>query len=165
VAVGAFDAHMGAVGAGVEEGTFVKILGTSACDITVAAEVADIPGVCGVVNGSVLPGYYGIEAGQSAVGDMFLWFVNQLVPDRYGATMEEKFVNMEQRLAPLAPGQTGLLALDWNNGNRTILVDVRLTGLILGRTCTPRLTKSTAPSSRRPPLARAPSSSGSRNTA
>ncbi|MBU6303212.1 MAG: ribulokinase [Verrucomicrobia bacterium] len=137
VAVGAFDAHMGAVGAGVREGTFVKILGTSTCDITVAplaTGVADIPGVCGVVNGSVLPGYYGIEAGQSAVGDIFLWFVNQLVPDRYGAGLEEKFIEMEKRLAVLAPGQTGLLALDWNNGNRTILVDVRLTGLLLGQT-------------------------------
>ena len=137
VAVGAFDAHMGAVGAGVKEGTFVKILGTSTCDITVAPVakgVADIPGVCGVVNGSVLPGYYGIEAGQSAVGDIFLWFVNNLVPDRYGATMDEKFIEMEQRLSVLAPGQIGLLALDWNNGNRTILVDVRLTGLILGQT-------------------------------
>jgi len=137
VAVGAFDAHMGAVGAGVKEGTFVKILGTSTCDITVAPVskgVADVPGVCGVVDGSVLPGFYGIEAGQSAVGDIFLWFVNQLVPDRYGVSLEEKFIEMERRLSVLAPGQTGLLALDWNNGNRTILVDVRLTGLLLGQT-------------------------------
>jgi len=137
VAVGAFDAHMGAVGAGVKEGTFVKILGTSTCDITVAPvsrPLADIPGVCGIVDGSVLPGHYGIEAGQSAVGDIFLWFVNQLVPDRYGATVDAKFQEMERQLADLSPGQTGLLALDWNNGNRTILVDVRLTGLVLGQT-------------------------------
>ena len=83
---------------------------------------------------SVLPGNYGIEAGQSAVGDMFLWFVNNLVPDKYGATMDEKFQNMEAELSKLKPGETGLLALDWNNGNRTILVDVRLSGLLLGQT-------------------------------
>lgn len=137
VAVGAFDAHMGAVGAGVRPGTLVKILGTSTCDITVlpnTATLGDVPGVCGVVDGSVLPGHFGIEAGQSAVGDIFLWFVNHLVPDSYGATVEEKFAEMERRLSHLKPGETGLLALDWNNGNRTVLVDVRLTGLILGQT-------------------------------
>ena len=137
VAVGAFDAHMGAVGAGVKEGTLVKILGTSTCDITVAPntnDLAEVPGVCGVVDGSVLPGCFGIEAGQSAVGDIFLWFVNHLVPDSYGETVGEKFSNMEAALAKLKPGETGLMALDWNNGNRTILVDVRLTGMILGQT-------------------------------
>lgn len=137
VAVGAFDAHMGAVGAGVKPGTLVKILGTSTCDITVAPNtepLADVPGVCGIVDGSVLPGCYGIEAGQSAVGDIFLWFVNNLVPDSYGASNDEKFVNMEQALSRQKPGETGLMALDWNNGNRTILVDVRLTGMILGQT-------------------------------
>lgn len=137
VAVGAFDAHMGAVGAGVRPGTLVKILGTSTCDITVlpnTAPLGEVPGVCGVVDGSVLPGHFGIEAGQSAVGDIFLWFVNHLVPDSYGATAGEKFAEMERRLSQLKPGATGLLALDWNNGNRTILVDVRLTGLILGQT-------------------------------
>ncbi|HKI45550.1 MAG TPA: ribulokinase [Balneolales bacterium] len=137
VAVGAFDAHIGAVGAGVKEGTLVKILGTSTCDIMIhpADEpLADIPGVCGIVDGSVMGGYYGIEAGQSAVGDIFLWFVNQLVPEKYGRTMDEKFKNLEDRASKLKPGETGLLALDWNNGNRTILVDVRLTGLLLGQT-------------------------------
>jgi L-ribulokinase len=137
VAVGAFDAHMGAVGAGVQPGTLVKILGTSTCDITVlpnSATLGDVPGVCGVVDGSVLPGHFGIEAGQSAVGDIFLWFVHHLVPDSYGATVGEKFAEMERRLSQLKPGETGLLAMDWNNGNRTILVDVRLTGLILGQT-------------------------------
>ncbi len=137
VCVGAFDAHTGAVGAGIKEGTLVKILGTSTCDLMIAPTskpLADVPGVCGIVNGSVLPGYYGIEAGQSAVGDIFLWFVNHLVPDSYGATVGEKFVNMEKAMAGKKPGFTGLLALDWNNGNRTILVDVRLTGLLLGQT-------------------------------
>lgn len=137
VAVGAFDAHMGAVGAGIKEGTLVKILGTSTCDCMVVPNkdpLADIPGLCGIVDGSILPDHYGLEAGQSAVGDIFLWFVNHLVPDSYGATVDEKFATMEAKLADLKPGETGLLALDWNNGNRTILVDVRLSGLILGQT-------------------------------
>lgn len=137
VAVGAFDAHMGAVGAGVKVGTLVKILGTSTCDVMVwpnKEKLADIPGVCGIVNGSVKGGYFGIEAGQSAVGDIFLWFVNNLVPESYGKTADEKFENLEKQALKLKPGETGLLALDWNNGNRTILVDVRLTGLLLGQT-------------------------------
>ena len=137
IATGAFDAHMGAVGAGIGEGALVKILGTSTCDMMVrdhGQALADIPGVCGIVDGSILPGCFGIEAGQSAVGDIFLWFVNNLVPDSYGATIGEKFASLEARAAAMKPGQSGLLALDWNNGNRTILIDVRLTGLLLGQT-------------------------------
>lgn len=137
VAVGAFDAHMGAVGAGVREGVLVKIMGTSTCDITVAPlsrQLPDVPGLCGIVPGSVTADCHGIEAGQSAVGDIFLWFVRQLVPDRYGAGPDERFAAMEQALADSRPGASGLLALDWHNGNRTILVDPRLTGLLLGQT-------------------------------
>lgn len=137
VAVGAFDAHMGAVGAGIKEGTLVKILGTSTCDVMVypgGKELADIPGVCGIVKGSVLPGDYGIEAGQSAVGDIFLWFLNHLVPDKYGRDQDEKFENLDKAAAGQKPGEHGLIALDWNNGNRTILVDVRLSGLLVGQT-------------------------------
>ena len=137
VAVGAFDAHMGAVGAGIKEGTLVKILGTSTCDLMIAPAskpLADIPGVCGIVNGSVLRDHYGIEAGQSAVGDIFLWFVNHLVPDSYGATPAKNSRTWRRRSPAMKPGATGLLALDWNNGNRTILVDQRLTGLLLGQT-------------------------------
>src|SRR3989339_141993 len=137
VAVGAFDAHMGAVGAGVKEGTLVKILGTSTCDIMISPKgknLNDIPGVCGIVDGSVMNNYFGIEAGQSAVGDIFLWFVNNLVPETFGKTTEEKFKNLEAEASKLKPGESGLLALDWNNGNRTILVDVRLGGLLLGQT-------------------------------
>lgn len=137
IAVGAFDAHMGAVGAGVKEGTLVKILGTSTCDIMISPKekpLKDIPGVCGIVDGSVMNNNFGIEAGQSAVGDIFLWFVNNLVPESYGKTQEEKFINLEKEASKLLPGETGLLALDWNNGNRTILVDVRLSGLLLGQT-------------------------------
>ncbi|NLB97015.1 MAG: ribulokinase, partial [Armatimonadetes bacterium] len=132
VAVGAIDAHYGAVGSGVAPGTLVKIIGTSACDITVApqgAEALDIPGVCGIVHGSVLPGYYGIEAGQSAVGDIFNWFVREICEG--GASLHEK---LAAEASSLRPGQSGLLALDWNNGNRSVLVDARLTGLLVGQT-------------------------------
>jgi L-ribulokinase len=78
--------------------------------------------------------YFGIEAGQSAVGDIFLWLVNNLTNEKYGLTQDEKFKNLESAANKLYPGETGLLALDWNNGNRTILVDVRLSGLLLGQT-------------------------------
>ncbi len=137
IAVGAFDAHMGAVGAGIAPGTLVKIIGTSTCDILIHPNneaLQDIPGVCGIVDGSVMDGYYGIEAGQSGVGDIFLWFIQSLAPERYGKTQEEQFANIERSAAALKPGESGLLALDWNNGNRTVLVDARLTGLLLGQT-------------------------------
>ncbi len=137
IAVGAFDAHMGAVGAGIRPGTLVKILGTSTCDIMVSPsdkKLSDIPGVCGIVDGSVMPDYFGIEAGQSAVGDIFLWFVNNLVGEKYGKTIDEKFENLAIAAGKEKVGEHGLLALDWNNGNRTILVDVRLSGLLLGQT-------------------------------
>lgn len=137
ISVGAFDAHMGAVGAGISAGTLVKIIGTSTCDIMISPHkenLNDIPGVCGIVDGSVMNGFYGIEAGQSAVGDIFLWFINNLVPEKYGTTQDEKFKNLENAAAKLLPAENGLLALDWNNGNRTILVDVRLTGLLIGQT-------------------------------
>jgi L-ribulokinase len=97
-------------------------------------KLSDIPGVCGIVDGSVIPEYFGIEAGQSAVGDIFLWFVNNLVPEEYGKTVDEKFENLSYEAKKHKPGEHGLLALDWNNGNRTILVDVRLGGLLLGQT-------------------------------
>jgi L-ribulokinase len=136
IAVGAFDAHMGAVGAGISTGTLVKIIGTSTCDIMIhphKEQLNDIPGVCGIVDGSVMNGYYGIEAGQSGVGDIFLWFVNNLVPESYGRTQDEKFRNLEKAASKLLPGESGLIALDWNNGNRTILVDVRLSGMLIGQ--------------------------------
>ncbi|NQU12477.1 ribulokinase [bacterium] len=134
VAVGSFDAHLGAVGAGIAPGTMVKIIGTSTCDLMIAPvgqSLADIPGLCGIVNGSVLPGYYGLEAGQSAVGDIFNWFVNYLQP---GGKQHGSHEALTKGAAKLQPGESGLLALDWNNGNRTILVDQRLTGLLLGQT-------------------------------
>ncbi|HEX9729679.1 MAG TPA: ribulokinase [Gemmatimonadales bacterium] len=132
IAMGGFDAHYGAVGAGVAVGTLVKIIGTSTCDIAIASAadaVADIPGICGIVPGSVMPGCYGIEAGQSAVGDILRWWVDVACEGR-----DAWHVDLSREAAALAPGASGLLALDWNNGNRTILVDPRLTGLLLGQT-------------------------------
>jgi L-ribulokinase len=132
VAMGGFDAHYGAVGAGVRPGTLVKIIGTSTCDIAVAPvarRLPDIPGICGIVDGSVMPGYYGIEAGQSAVGDLLAWWV-----ERIGAGGDAEHARLSAEAAALRPGASGLLALDWNNGNRTILVDQRLTGLLVGQT-------------------------------
>ncbi len=134
VAVGAFDAHLGAVGSGIGEGTLVKIMGTSACDMIVAPgdkPLPDIPGLCGIVRGSILPGMYGLEAGQSAVGDIFNWFVDYIQPGGKNAGTHEA---LTEAAAAIAPGASGLLALDWNNGNRTVLIDQRLTGLILGQT-------------------------------
>jgi L-ribulokinase len=145
IAIGGFDAHYGAVGSGIEPGTLVKIIGTSTCDCAIApfdsddmsvaqgkpgkGRMRDIPGICGIVNGSILPGYFGIEAGQSAVGDLLNWWVDGIAeaPDAHHA-------ELSAQAARLRPGQSGLLALDWNNGNRTILVDARLTGAILGQT-------------------------------
>jgi len=134
VAMGAFDAHLGAVGSGIRRGVLVKIIGTSTCDMAVAPTdepLPDIPGICGIVDGSILPGYYGLEAGQSAVGDIFNWFVNVIQPGGPQAGSHEA---LTVKAEALRPGQSGLLALDWNNGNRTVLVDQRLTGLLVGQT-------------------------------
>lgn len=132
VAVGAFDAHLGAVGSGIGDGTIVKIIGTSTCDIMVAPmgrELADVPGLCGIVPESVLPGYYGLEAGQSAVGDIFNWFVQGVAP---GGPDKGSHQALTADAEKLRPGESGLLTLDWHNGNRTVLVDQRLTGLTVG---------------------------------
>jgi len=129
VAMGAFDAHFGGVGSGIQKGTLVKILGTTTCDIMTAplsTELPDIPGLCGIVPESVLPGAYGMEAGQSGVGDIFNWFVEVVRPDKLD------HVALTAEAEKLLPGQSGLLAIDWHSGNRTILVDPRLSGLILG---------------------------------
>jgi L-ribulokinase len=136
VAVGAFDAHMGAVGAGIKPGTLVKIIGTSTCDMMVApgdGALPDIPGLCGIVPGSVIPGMFGLEAGQSAVGDIFNWFVKYLTPAQY-TSKGDPHVNLSREAEKLRPGESGLIALDWNNGNRTILVDPLLVGLLAGQT-------------------------------
>jgi L-ribulokinase len=132
IAMGGFDAHYGAVGSGIRSGTLVKIIGTSTCDCAVAPasdRIADIPGICGIVNGSIMPDYFGIEAGQSAVGDILKWWVEGVCKGG-----EALHAELSRDAAALKPGESGLVALDWNNGNRTILVDTRLTGLIVGQT-------------------------------
>ena len=134
VAVGAFDAHLGGVGSGIRPGVLVKNIGTSTCDMMVAPgdmKLPDIPGLCGIVPGSILPGDYGLEAGQSAVGDIFNWFVNYIEPGGKDAGSHHALTREAEKLKP---GESGLLALDWNNGNRTVLVDQRLTGMVLGLT-------------------------------
>jgi L-ribulokinase len=128
VATGTMDAHAGAVGVGVRPGTLVKIVGTSTCDCTVATDLVPLPGVCGVVRDSVIPGMIGIEAGQSAVGDLFDWYVRHLGLGRDG------HAKLQAEAAAFRAGESGLLSLDWNNGNRTILVDPLLTGLLVGQT-------------------------------
>ena len=130
IAIGEMDVHYGAIGSGIAEGTLVKVIGTSTCDCAVVSatkKVADIPGICGIVKGAILPGFYGIEAGQSAVGDIFKWWVETVCES-------DVYAKLEKEASRLAPGQSGLLALDWNNGNRTILVDPLLSGLLLGTT-------------------------------
>ena len=132
IAIGEFDVHYGAIGCGVTEGTLVKVIGTSTCDcgvVSAGKQVPDIPGICGIVKGAILPGYYGLEAGQSAVGDIFRWWA-EIVCEGDAALHAQ----LTRAAARLRPGQSGLLALDWNNGNRTILVDQTLSGLLLGQT-------------------------------
>jgi L-ribulokinase len=132
VAMGEFDVHYGAVGCGIREGTLVKVIGTSSCDCAVLPAEKEAPlieGICGIARGAILPGYFGVEAGQSAVGDLFKWWVEGVCGGN-GAL----HADLTREIQDLPPGATGLLALDWNNGNRTILVDQRLTGLILGQT-------------------------------
>jgi L-ribulokinase len=132
IAIGEMDVHYGAIGCGVAEGVLVKVIGTSTCDCGVVSArktVPDIPGICGIVRGAILPGFYGIEAGQSAVGDIFKWWV-EVVCGGDGAL----HAALTREVAKQRPGQSGLLALDWNNGNRTILVDPLLTGALLGQT-------------------------------
>lgn len=136
IAVGALDCHVGAVGCGIKPGTLVKIIGTSTCDVMVVPlkkELPTIPGVCGIVPGSVVPGMYGIEAGQSAVGDIFNWFVQNMTPEPYYSA-PNPHAALSRDAERLLPGQSGLLALDWNNGNRSVLTDPLLTGLLIGQT-------------------------------
>ena len=126
VSVGALDAHVGAIGSGVTEGDVVKVLGTSTCDMAVAKKGTvpeSVPGIAGVVPDSIVPGMIGFEAGQSAVGDLFAWCARLL-----GRSHEE----LDKAAAQLRPGQSGLVALDWHNGNRCVLMDPGLSGAVVG---------------------------------
>jgi L-ribulokinase len=133
VAAGAFDAHAGAVGAGVAEGTLVKIVGTSTCDTTVVrGDRPLIPGLCGSVPDSIIRGMTGLEAGQSAVGDIFNWFAAGFAPGNDGTGTRLDELTCEASKIP--PGASGLLGLDWHNGNRSVLVDPLLSGAMVGMT-------------------------------
>ncbi|MEM7263186.1 MAG: ribulokinase [Planctomycetota bacterium] len=130
ISAAAIDAHVGAVGAGIRPRTLVKILGTSSCDMLVhphsASEaLGEIPGLNGSVLGSILPGHWGLEAGQAAFGDLYAWFVREFERD-HGTLTDEA--------SALVPGASGLLSLDWNNGNRCLLGDPLLSGLLVGQT-------------------------------
>lgn len=139
VAVANVDAHVTLPAAGVTEpGRLVAIMGTSTCHVMVDTQLREVPGMCGVVPGGVVPGLYGYEAGQSGVGDIFAWFVKNAVPAGYYAQAEQEGLSihalLEREAAKQAPGEHGLVALDWINGNRSVLVDAELSGLIVGLT-------------------------------
>ena len=139
VAVANVDAHVSVPAAAVtESGRMVMIMGTSICHMVLSKEEHIVPGMCGYVEDGIFPGFFGYEAGQSCVGDHFAWFVENCVPTMYQQEAEEKGVNihtlLEEKAAKLKPGESGLLALDWWNGNRSVLVDVDLSGMLLGTT-------------------------------
>lgn len=141
VGVANVDAHVSLPAVGITEpGKMLMIIGTSTCDILLGTEEKIVPGMCGVVEDGVLPGFFGYEAGQSCVGDHFEWLVKNCVPKSYYEEAADRGINIHQLLtekaARLNVGESGLLALDWWNGNRSVLVDVDLTGLMLGMTLT-----------------------------
>ena len=139
VAVGNVDAHVTAPAArAVDVGQMVAIMGTSTCHVLNSDSLAEIPGMCGVVDGGIIDGLYGYEAGQSGVGDIFGWFVRSGVPQSYEDEAQRRGLDLHEYLTELAAAQPvgahGLVALDWNNGNRSLLVDHELSGLLIGQT-------------------------------
>ena len=140
VAVANVDAHVALPAIGISDaGKMLMIMGTSTCHIMLGNEEKMVPGMCGVVEDGVLPGYFGYEAGQSCVGDHFEWFIENCLPSSYcneakNEGVADVFKWLTDKAARLKPGQSGLVALDWWNGNRSVLVDANLTGLILGLT-------------------------------
>jgi L-ribulokinase len=143
VAVGNVDAHVTAPAArAIEPGQMLMIMGTSTCHVMNGEELAEVSGMCGVVDGGIVSGLFGYEAGQTGVGDIFGWFVDNAVPPRYHDAAREQGLDVHGYLSELAGaqevGQHGLIALDWNNGNRSVLVDHDLSGLILGLTLSTR---------------------------
>ena len=141
VAVGNVDAHVTAPAAkATEPGQMVAIMGTSTCHVMNHDVITEVPGMCGVVDGGIVSGLYGYEAGQSGVGDIFAWYVNNQVPQRYFDEAIKAGLSIHQYLtdlaAPQAVGAHGLVVLDWHSGNRSVLVDHELSGTILGLTLT-----------------------------
>lgn len=143
VAVANVDAHVAVPAVKVTKpGTMVMIMGTSTCHMLVGSDQQTVEGMCGVVRDGIIPGYYGYEAGQSGVGDIFAWFVNNAVPPEYHDAARAAGMDLHQYLetesAKQKPGEHGLIALDWWNGNRSTLVDAELTGLLVGATLATR---------------------------
>lgn len=139
VAVGNVDAHVAVPAAGVTEpGRMVIIMGTSNCHMVMGVDERLVPGICGYVQDGIIPGLVGYEAGQSCVGDHFAWFTENCVPAAYEGEAQARGITvhelLEEKAARLRPGESGLIALDWWNGNRSVLVDVDLTGMLLGMT-------------------------------
>lgn len=139
VAVANVDAHVSVpASAVVDPGSMVIIMGTSNCHMLLGRKEYVVPGMCGHVEDGIMPGYFGYEAGQSCVGDHFAWFVENCVPAAYQKEAEDRNIDihtlLEEKASKLKPGESGLLALDWWNGNRSVLVDVDLTGLLIGQT-------------------------------
>jgi L-ribulokinase len=143
VAIANVDAHVAVPAATVTQpGRMVMIMGTSICHMVLGEAEHAVPGMCGYVEDGIIPGLFGYEAGQSCVGDHFAWFVENCVPAVYEAEASKRGIDihalLEEKAARLRPGESGLLALDWWNGNRSVLVDVDLTGLLLGATLATR---------------------------
>lgn len=143
VAVGNVDAHVTAAAAdAVRPGQMVAIMGTSTCHVMPSDRLAEVPGMCGVVRDGIVPGLWGYEAGQSGVGDIFAWFVDNAVPASYTRRAAERGITTHDLLADLAArqpvGAHGLVALDWHNGNRSVLVDHNLSGVLVGQTLATR---------------------------
>jgi len=141
VAVGNVDAHVTAPAAkATKPGQMVAIMGTSTCHVMNGDKLAEVPGMCGVVDGGIVSGYFGYEAGQSGVGDIFAWYVQNQVPGHYFDQAESLGVSIHEHLTNLAAkqkvGEHGLVALDWHSGNRSVLVDHELSGVMLGATLT-----------------------------
>lgn len=139
VSVGNIDAHASVPAMGVTEpGKMVMVMGTSICHIVLGTEEKEVEGMCGVVEDGIIPGFYSYEAGQSAVGDIFDWYINEAVPHYVKEAANEKGLNihqyLEQKALQYKPGESGLIALDWWNGNRSVLVNSDLSGLLLGLT-------------------------------
>ncbi|WP_236703605.1 ribulokinase [Lentzea aerocolonigenes] len=139
VAVGNVDAHVTAPAAqAVEPGQMVAIMGTSTCHVMSGDVLREVPGMCGVVDGGIVPGLWGYEAGQSGVGDIFAWFVKNQVPPAYHEQANERGITVHELLTELAAtqrvGEHGLVALDWHSGNRSVLVDHELSGVVVGQT-------------------------------
>ncbi len=143
VAVGNVDAHVTAPAArAVEPGRLVAIMGTSTCHVVNGSSLHEVPGMCGVVDGGIVAGSWGYEAGQSGVGDLFAWCVNYGVPAEYSRAADSAGLDLHQYLSNLAlaqqVGEHGLLALDWHSGNRSVLVNHELSGAVLGITVNTR---------------------------